>query len=544
MSYQSIRTRNAKMLISAVILSTALLCGPVANVSVAEPPTTTRTADKPMSSAELARWIDDKFALVWKASQIEPPPVADDATFLKRAYLDLSGSVPSVSEAREFLEYTGPQKREMLIDQLLNDARRPRKHAERTAAHWATLWRRMMVPGNSQEAQAAVGLEPWLKEQFASNVPYDEMVRKLVTAKSTPQDGMVTVRGLGMRAGGPAMYFQVVGAKPESAASSVTRMFLGVRIGCAECHDHPFAEWKQKDFWGMAAFFSGVTNGAVNDSTQTTIRPANSLVDYSAVFLGGEVPNFSKEKTPRETFADWLVSPGNSRFSATAVNRIWLHLIGRPLTESVEDLDNPVSAEEGILGELSKHFAESRFDLRWLIAGICKSELYQRLCVDTEEILEPSPGLRIVKTLTPEQLFNSLEQALSLPIARADGSARFNGLRDQLISRMNEAASNSPDEFHGGIPQSLLLMNGQLTSDATDLEQSRTLRGVLDAPFLDREQKLDTLYLAVFSRIPRPEEKQFLLDHIAKHSDAEQQKQAYAEIFWGLLNSSEFVLEK
>lgn len=497
------------------------------------------------SSKELAKWIDATFETEWHKSNIVPPPVADDATFLKRLYLDLSGTVASVSEAREFLEYPGTQKREMLVDQLLSDTRRPGKHAERTAAHWATLWRRMMVPGNSPEARAAVGLEPWLKEQFAANVPYDQLARRLLTAKSSDQDAMTPANlRLGIRAGGPAMYFQVVGGKPESAASSVTRMFIGVRIGCAECHDHPFAEWKQKDFWGMAAFFSGISNGVVGDSNQTTIRPANSTVDYTAAFLGGEQPQFVNGKTPRETLADWMVSPNNARFAATAVNRVWLHLIGRGLTDSVDDLDKE-TAESGILAELARRFIDAKYDLRWLIAGICKSDLYQRRSLAIDSFGGDAPaGLRIVKTLTPEQLFNSLEQALALPVAKADGSARFNGLRDQLISRMNEAASNNPDEFRGGIPQALLLMNGQLTTEATDLEHSRTLRGVLDAPFLDREQKLDTLYLAVFSRVPRAEEKEFLLEHIAKQTEGEGQQQAYAEIFWGLLNSSEFVLEK
>jgi hypothetical protein len=389
----------------------------------------TKTAPSSLSSKELAAWIDETFAETWRQSQIEPPAVVNDATFLKRVYLDLSGTVAPVSEAREFLEYSGVQKRESLIDQLLNDTRRPQKHAERTAAHWATLWRRMMVPGNSPEAQAAVGLEPWLKEQFASNVPYDELVRKLVTAKSDGQAAMTAANArLGIRTGGPAMYFQLVGGKPESAASSVTRMFLGVRIGCAECHDHPFAEWKQKDFWGMAAFFSGINNGIVTDSPQTTIRPANSTMDYSATFLGGETPRFTNNRSPRETLADWMVAPTNSRFAATAVNRVWLHLIGRGLTDSVEDLDKP-STECDVLGELSKMFVAAKFDMRWLIAGICKSQLYQRQCVATDESAdEPPPGLRIVKTLTPEQLFNSLEQALSLPVAKADGSARFNGL--------------------------------------------------------------------------------------------------------------------
>ena len=523
------------------LLALVLACP--ASVS-ADEPRAARAAAVRLTTEELARWIDERFAGVWGESKIAPPGIVDEATFLKRAFLDLTGSIPSVSEARDFLEYSSEQRRGALVDRLLNDPRRPEKYADRTAAHWATLWRRMMVPGNTPEAQMAVGLEPWLKEQFAANVPYDELVRKLVTARSDGQAMAVVNPRVGTRNGGPTLFFQAVGGKPETSASSVSRIFLGVRIGCAECHDHPFAAWKQKDFWGMAAFFTGVSNGTVGDSPVAKIRPANGTTDYTAAFLGGEEAKIANGKTSRETLADWMVSENNTMFAATAVNRVWQHLIGRGMTDSVDDLDKASPAERKILDDLAKLFVESGYDLRWLISGICKSQLYQRECIVLEEADSvPPPGLRPIKTLSPEQVFNSLEQALALPVARADGSARFNGLRDQLISRMNEAASNTPDEFRAGIPQALLLMNGRLTTEATDLDQSRTLRGVLDAPFLDTEAKLTTLYLATFSRPPRPDEKKFLLEHIRKQ-DGDKQKQAYAEIFWGLLNSPEFVLEK
>lgn len=504
------------------------------------------TPTGPMSVRELADWIDAQFAVVWETSHVAAPPVVDDATFLKRAYLDLSGTLAPVSQAREFLDYNGDHKRLLLIERLLNETRRPDRHAERTAAHWATLWRRMMVPGNTPEAQMAVALEPWLKEQFARNVPYDQLVRQLLTARSSDATTQRPVPGLGgMMAGGPTLFYQAIGGKPENAASSVSRMFLGVRIGCAECHDHPFASWKQKDFWGMAAFFAGVRNGQVEDVPAARIRPENSPVEYTAVYLGGQEAQIRGGKTPREALADWMVSPENPQFAATAVNRVWLHLLGRGLTDSVDDLDQASPEERRILDELARRFAASGYDLRWLIAGICQSKLYQRECAVSEDHGPPqAPGLRAVKTLAPEQVFNALEQALSLPVSRVDGSARFNGLRAQLIARLNEAATALPDEYRGGVPQALLLMNGQLTSEATDLDQSRTLRGVLEAPFLDTEEKLETLYLAAFNRLPQPEERQFLLAHIQRQTENDKQKEAFAEIFWGLLNSPEFVLER
>lgn len=497
-----------------------------------------------LTSRELAERIDKEFQSIWQTSKIAPPELVDDATFLRRTYLDLSGTIPPVSQVREFLDYTGDHKRFLLIERLLTETKRPERHAERTAAHWASLWRRMMIPGNTPEAQQAVNLEPWLKQQFAENVPYDQVVRKLVTAKAS--DGTMVAAAnprFGNVNSGPAMYLQMAGGKPETSASAVSRMFLGVRIGCAECHNHPFAEWKQSDFWGMAAFFNGIKNGVVEDSTSLRIRPENGTTDYVATYLGGAEAKLTGGKTARETLADWIVSPNNPQFAATAVNRVWLHLIGRGLTESVDDLDKASLQERKFLDELAKLFIAAGHDLRWLIAGICQSQVYQRECA-LDENVAMGPGMRPVKTLTPEQLFNSLEQALSLPVARADGSARFNGLRDQLISRMNEAASAQPDEYRSGVPQALLLMNGRLTAEATDLEQSRTLRGVLDAPFLDTEEKLTTLFYATFSRRPRPDEREYLLEHVRKSKEIDKQNQACAEIFWGLLNSPEFVLER
>ncbi|HEY4260138.1 MAG TPA: DUF1549 domain-containing protein, partial [Schlesneria sp.] len=134
-----------------------------------------RVASRKLTSDQLSTWIDEQFAAAWQESKVVPPTVVDDATFMRRTFLDLTGSIPSVSEARDFLEYTGERHRGVLVDRLLTESRRPEKYADRTAAHWATLWRRMMVPGNSPEAQMAVGLEPWLKEQFVANVPYNEL---------------------------------------------------------------------------------------------------------------------------------------------------------------------------------------------------------------------------------------------------------------------------------------------------------------------------------------------------------------------------------
>src|SRR5204863_8053388 len=172
---------------------------------------------------------------------------------------------------------------------------------------------------------------------------------------------------------------------------------------------------------------------------------------------------------------------------------------------SSDDLDRVTPDERRVHDDLAKLFVASVYDVRWLLAGICKSKVYQQSIA-----AEPQAGdgfvRRPLKTLLPEQVFDSLEQALSLPIGKSDNGPRYSGEREQFVARMNEAAPETPVDYKGGIPQALMLMNGRLTADATSLDISRTLRAVVEAPFLRPEEKIETLYLAVLSRRPRETE--------------------------------------
>jgi hypothetical protein len=239
-----------------------------------------------------------------------------------------------------------------------------------------------------------------------------------------------------------------------------------------------------------------------------------------------------------------MTSPENPNFAATAVNRIWQYLCGRGLAGSVDDLDRVSPAERRVLDDLARLFVGSGFDIRWLMTGICKSRTYQQSF--SPEAAGDAEGFthRPLKTLLPEQVFDSLEQALGLPVAKADNGPRFNGERNQFVARMNEAAPESPSDYKGGIPQALMLMNGKLTADATSLDSSRTLRAVVEAPFLKFEEKIETLYLAALTRRPSSTEMEYLLQHVRQQPSEQEQKQAFAEIMWGLLNSPEFVLSR
>jgi hypothetical protein len=470
-----------------------------------------------------AAWIDKTFAEIWASEDVTSPPLAEDSTFLRRIYLDLLGTIPSVAATRDFLDDKSPNKRQQLVETLLTE----RRHAE----NMARVWRRAMVPPGSPNERLGSGIEPWLGDHFSNNVPYDEMVRSLLAVKTGDATALDA---------SALRFYQAAGGSAEGVADAVTRTFLGVRLGCAKCHDHPFADWKQEEFWGVAAFFSGVQGGSVTDVKRTKIRAADTEVVYRARYLWAKsTAQINVNTFPRQAFGDWLTSDSNPNFSATAVNRVWQHLCGHSLAGDVDDLDGSTAEERAlVLDKLAKRFSDSKYDVRELIRSICLSHPYQaqHAAIGSDNLAKMRP----VKVLTPEQLFDSLEQALMLPVGRADNAARFNGQMQSLVQRMSEAYTGSPSDFSAGIPQALMMMNGTIMSDATSLEESRTLRAVVESPFLDTPSKIETLFLAALTRKPTPSE----ADTMLQYAESNGTKSAFADIFWSLLNTPEFVLSR
>ncbi|VTR96161.1 Uncharacterized protein OS=Singulisphaera acidiphila (strain ATCC BAA-1392 / DSM 18658 / VKM B-2454 / MOB10) GN=Sinac_3967 PE=4 SV=1: PSCyt2: PSD1 [Gemmata massiliana] len=462
------------------------------------------------SPAELAAWIDAKLEANWRAKNLPVREVASDEVFLRRAYLELTGSIPSVAEARDFLESTSTSKREQLVRTLLDDKR----YAEHTARQWA----RTLAPAGNTRAQ----LETWLRGEFRKNTPFDQMARSMLSGSDAPNPK-------NSEPNGGSGFAVAVGGAPERFAEAVGRGLLGVRLGCAQCHNHPFAQWTQEDFWGLAAFFA---------PTGKRVTATDGGKDYAAKFLDGSAPNFDAGKAPRAVLADWLATGENRYFAANVANRVWQDLCGTGLVSTIDDLDT-LSAEERkeILDELAAKFAASGFNVRWLVEGICLSKAYQRASSTTGN----GSARRPVRTLTPDQVFAALDQSLGLKKGRGF-SPRYTGEGVTLMAQLEAARGTTPTDFKGGIPQALLLMNGALVTQATALDESMTLRAVVDAPFLKDTEKLDTLFLAAYSRLPRAAERERLMKVIDASPNADARKQAYSNIFWALLNSPEFVL--
>jgi hypothetical protein len=496
------------------------------------------------SRIDLADWLDNRFRDLWAKKGVTPE-LCDDATFLKRISLDLIGRIPSVAEVREFESDPSPDKRDRMVSMLLGDPADSNRSRELHAEHLARIWRRIFLPPGSPGAAAGPAFEPWLEEQFRENVSYRELVRKLLTAR-----GENTSR--------EQIYYRAIGGTPESEATEFSRVLLGVRIGCAQCHDHPFASWKKADFWGMAAFFAGTQSANMQAIVNNSVVPGGQLNDdgatgsilhegkvYAAKFLWESNPTLiDQQHRPRDLLADWMTSENHPTFAANAVNRVWQFLLGRGLVPAVDDLDLASPEDRVLLDDLGHEFADAEFDLRWLIAGICKSNAYQ--CSSETRVAEMYSvleGIRPLKSMSPEQMFASLEQALMLPVSRSSAdSARHNGEMDQLVLRLDEAIGRSPEEYTAGIPQTLILMNGPLLTRATDLEESHTLRAVVEAPFLSDQDRIETLYLATLTRRPRGEEVERLLNYLDRQPTAQARRNAYADILWALVNSPEFAL--
>lgn len=503
------------------------------------------------SSVDLALWLDRQYDAIFAKG--DKPDTVDDSVFLRRAHLDMVGSVPSVAFAREFLADTNSFKRKALIDALLEDNKGPSRNRDRTASNLARVWRHAIIPQGAGANAAKQQFEPWLRKQFFENVSYDRIAEKIVLAGNRPAMQVPPVPNAPPPASddpdqGAVGFYQAVGAAPAESTTALTRVFLGVRLGCAQCHDHPFTEWKKKDFWGMAAFVGGTEKADGNSRTVSIVGDRGE--EFTGRFPWNGDATIPEGKTPRQVFASWMTSDQNPQFAATAVNRVWQHLCGRGLYANVDDLDQAKPQERALLDAIAGLFRDSKYNTRWLIAGICKSKFYERAS-STEFAEEISPEevaakitTRPLKTLSPEQVFDSLEQALALPVTRADGSPRFNGLRDQLVQKWSEAVGAKPEQFRAGIPQALMLMNGKLTSDGADLAESRTLRAIVDAPFFGDKEKLETMFMATLTRKPSDEELKFLLEHLDSQPNDEARRGSYSEIFWGLLNSPEFVLSQ
>jgi hypothetical protein len=536
---------NARLL-WAQSLAVVLLVA--ANAGAAEP--VSKKSQAAGDAQQLAEKIDQHVAKRWSETKTEPAARADDAEFLRRIYLDLAGRIPTVQETRTFLEDKHADKRTQLVEKLLA--------SPRYAAHFTNVWRALLLPEASNnflvQAQQG-GFEEWLKQELTRNAGYDRMVRDLLTVKIGGGAGPQAL--LESFGGGPSpqAYYLAKEYKPENLAAGTARIFLGVSVECAQCHNHPFADWKKEQFWGMAAFFSGVKSqrlmdfllpsGDDPDKHEVTIPGTDKVIQ--ARFLDGKEPDWKDKTGNRAALAAWITAKDNPYFARAGVNRIWAYFFGAGLVEPVDEMvgGSSTASHPELLDLLAKEFADHDFDLKYMIRAITATKAYQLTSAASDKSQDDRTKFARMplRGLTGEQLFDSVATATGFRDKGNDGGL-FGALggnrsaRSEFLARF--AASERPTDKQTSILQALTLMNGKVTATATTVEKSETLASVADAPFLSRAERIETLYLATLSRKPTAKEleraEKFIKNAKGKEADA------LADVFWALLNSPEFVL--
>jgi hypothetical protein len=516
----------------------------------AAPPAGATARAARLDVAALARKIDRYIAAGLKARDTVAAPLADDHEFVRRAYLDLAGRIPRVSEVRAFVTDRRPDKRLLLVEKLLEGSN--------YVNHFTTTWRTLLLPSNNnQQVQfLANQMEGWVRRHVRDNTPWDKMVRELLTTQVGFNRGMGrALPGPGGNAGALA-FFQANEMKADNLAAATSRLFLGVKLECAQCHDHPFAKWSRQQFWEYTAFFAGIRPlnpqagifGQANDDPKVReVAIPNTKRKAKARFLDGTEPKWQDDSFSRLVLAEWMTRADNPFFARAAANRLWEHFFGIGLVDPVDDMrdENPPSHPE-LLDELARSLAGHRFDLKFLIRAITASQAYQRTSLVTHKSqLGDLRGFARMplKGLSPEQVFDSLATAVGY---RGEVTARQFGFgvntpRGEILTKFANPVDRRT-EWQTSILQALALMNGRFVADATSLERSETLAAVLDSPFMDTRQKLDTLYLSALSRPMRGSEAARLIPYVQSGGPSRSSKKALSDVYWVLLNSSEFIL--
>jgi hypothetical protein len=507
--------------------------------------------------------IDRQIQAAWAREKVTPAPLASDAEFLRRVYLDLTGIIPTAEEAKAFLDDTSADKRAKLIDRLLDHPR--------YALHQADEWDMVLFGRNppGYETYRRPTFQRWLQEQFAKNVPYDKWVTDILKAEGTTVDN------------GPPWFLAQYDRQPEDAAEKITQTFLGVQLQCARCHDHPFETWKQVDFYGMAAFlarlqvvqFDKKNNelkamiGEKNSGEVLFTGPASMQTPgkkgepIKPKFLQGtaleepERPKDMKEerglpsgKVPpkplfsrKDKLAEWVTARENPYFARAVVNRVWAQFLGRGIVHPVDNMSakNRPSHPE-LLQACTQAMVEHNFDLKWYIRELCNSKTYQLASTGAIEDAKPRWFERArVRPLSAEELLESWRLATGYDAVAAKSpkkpEGRFHGVTWDYMVRFFGQPNNGTGNFQGGLQEHLYLNNGEVYRLIATAKDS-LYQTVQDdkAPW---EERVDRLYLAILSRPAQPAEKKKFAEFL---SNGDKPGERLREAIWALMTCSEF----
>lgn len=519
--------------------------------------TTAFATPAPAAETPLRQTIDTHVQAAWKKENVTPTPKADDATFLRRVHLDLVGTIPTYDEARQFLADPDPQKRAQLITRLLDDPR--------FAAQQATLWDLTLFgrnPPNPDATRKRDRFKHWLTDKFARNEPYDRWVRDLLLAE---QDGS-------------ELFYVQFNQRPEDLTEAFSKVFLGTQLQCARCHDHPYTDLLQKDFYGMAGFFvrlvvldQGSTGSGDKQMKQYKIgekgsgdvlftgnmkdvKPGKKGEPVKPKFLAGPpldepvLPASFKDpeiktglkslpKPPfsrKEKLAEWATAQANPFFAKAAVNRLWGQFLGRGIVHPVDNLgaDNKPSLP-ALLDALTEQFIAHHFDLKWFISELVNSDTYQLASTGAATDALPRHFERArIRPLSAEEIMTVLRVATAYDPAQKGGEGSGT---DYFLRYFGEPV-NGQGDFQGSLSEHLFL-NHSTNVRAFLSRKKGNLADTLNTATDPWEHKVERMFLSILTRPPSPAEREKFIAYL--QSDPKKES-LIEEALWVLVNLAEF----
>jgi hypothetical protein len=484
-----------------------------------------------------ANYIDTLVAAKLKNLRIAPSELCTDEVFCRRVYLDIVGLLPTVEEYQRFAANPSVNKRAELIDELLGR----KEFAEIWVNKWAEL---LQIKSSITVSYKAMFLYyNWLVEKLSKNMPMDEMVQELLGAN-------------GGTFKNPATNFYQNASDTLNLSENVAQVFMGMRIQCSQCHNHPFDRWTQNDYYGFAAFFAQIGRKQGEDYREQIIfnsggGEVNHPVGGRAMkpkFLGGAEPDVTG-KDRRVILAKWLASKDNPWFATSFANRVWAHFQGTGIVDPVDDfrVSNPASNPE-LLAELGKRFTDSKYDLKQLVRDICNSRTYQRSTRRnaTNELDEKNFAHANLRRIKAENLLDVISQVTEtkdkfqgLPLGARAVQLADGGASTYFLTTFGRATRETPCscevKMEPTLSQALHLLNGDTVN--AKLQQGGVIPKLLAQKKFPEERIID-LYLRTLARMPTQSELEKLLPRLAPGTN---QQQALEDIYWALLNSREFL---
>lgn len=492
-------------------------------------------------------FVDEAVFAKLRLLGIPSSEVCDDATFLRRVSIDITGTLPTEEQVKQFLADGSADKRARLVDELLD---RP-EYADYFANKWSLLLRNRKQ--QNEDLEGLYSFYEWIWNNLYENKPYDEFVRDIVTATG---DSRMS----------PAVTWYREVDNTESLVEDTAQLFLGVRIQCARCHHHPFEKWSQDDYYGLAAFYSRIGKKNLPGHTDrryrerriyhnigtASARNPRSGENLKPTGLGSEPFALAPEQDPRVQLAEWMAQPENPFFAPTLVNRYWKHFFSRGIVEPEDDMraTNPASNPE-LLNALSEHFIASGYDLKELVRVICNSKTYQLSALPNDYNLKDKQNFSrfYPRRLTAEVLYDAVNQLTDSTASFRDlpRGSRAIQLRDvssgpyflKVFGQpQGETACECERSQDASLAQSLHLLNSkdvqQMVSNGSG--RAAQLSNMKDAP---HEERIRTLYRWAFGREPDAEELGIAVAYVT--DEQREVKAAYEDVVWALINSKEFL---